>query len=91
MTVLAPRLYVDSADVDRVASLLAAGVVHGVTTNPFFFEGAATSYAVRAFPVVMYAAVRFGSAETPLVLGLVLAKSVAFLDVADRRSAHQVD
>lgn len=29
-----PRLYVDSAEVDRVASLLNAGLVHGVTTNP---------------------------------------------------------
>ncbi|CAN7242176.1 hypothetical protein LJR044_003350 [Microbacterium foliorum] len=38
MTALAPRLYVDSADVDRVSSLLAAGVVHGVTTNPTILE-----------------------------------------------------
>ena len=38
MTVLAPRLYVDSADTDRVSSLLAAGVVHGVTTNPTILE-----------------------------------------------------
>ncbi|MDN3444813.1 transaldolase family protein [Microbacterium sp. APC 3901] len=38
MTAVAPRLYVDSADVDRVASLLAAGVVHGVTTNPTILE-----------------------------------------------------
>ncbi|WP_295104079.1 transaldolase family protein [uncultured Microbacterium sp.] len=38
MTALAPRLYVDSADVDRVASLLTAGVVHGVTTNPTILE-----------------------------------------------------
>lgn len=34
----APRLYVDSADVDRVGRLLAAGVVHGVTTNPTILE-----------------------------------------------------
>jgi transaldolase len=34
----APRLYVDSADVDRVSRLLAAGVVHGVTTNPTILE-----------------------------------------------------
>lgn len=38
MTSLAPRLYVDSADVDRVSRLLAAGVVHGVTTNPTILE-----------------------------------------------------
>ena len=36
----APRLYVDSADVDRVGRLLAAGVVHGVTTNPTILERA---------------------------------------------------
>lgn len=34
----APRLYVDSADVDRVGRLLDAGVVHGVTTNPTILE-----------------------------------------------------
>lgn len=34
----APRLYVDSADVDRISPLLAAGVVHGVTTNPTILE-----------------------------------------------------
>lgn len=34
----APRLYVDSADVERVGRLLAAGVVHGVTTNPTILE-----------------------------------------------------
>lgn len=33
-----PRLYVDSADLDRVSSLLATGVVHGVTTNPTILE-----------------------------------------------------
>lgn len=38
MTAIAPRLYVDSADVDRVSRLLAAGVVHGVTTNPTILE-----------------------------------------------------
>ncbi|MFS0894360.1 transaldolase family protein [Microbacterium sp. 179-I 3D3 NHS] len=38
MTAIAPRLYVDSADVDRVSSLLTAGVVHGVTTNPTILE-----------------------------------------------------
>lgn len=38
MTVIAPRLYVDSADVDRVSRLLSAGVVHGVTTNPTILE-----------------------------------------------------
>lgn len=38
MTATAPRLYVDSADVDRVTRLLAAGVVHGVTTNPTILE-----------------------------------------------------
>lgn len=38
MTVTAPRLYVDSADTARVSSLLAAGVVHGVTTNPTILE-----------------------------------------------------
>lgn len=35
---LAPRLYVDSADVERVGRLLEAGVVHGVTTNPTILE-----------------------------------------------------
>jgi len=34
----APRLYVDSADLDRVGRLLTAGVVHGVTTNPTILE-----------------------------------------------------
>lgn len=34
----APRLYVDSADVDRVRELLAAGLVEGVTTNPTILE-----------------------------------------------------
>lgn len=38
MTPIAPRLYVDSADVARVSALLAAGVVHGVTTNPTILE-----------------------------------------------------
>ncbi|WP_431805762.1 transaldolase family protein [Microbacterium paraoxydans] len=38
MTPIAPRLYVDSADVDRVSRLLAAGVVYGVTTNPTILE-----------------------------------------------------
>lgn len=38
MTAIAPRLYVDSADVDRVSRLLEAGVVHGVTTNPTILE-----------------------------------------------------
>ncbi|MEJ1087879.1 transaldolase family protein [Microbacterium sp. Mu-80] len=34
----APRLYVDSADLDRVGRLLSAGVVQGVTTNPTILE-----------------------------------------------------
>jgi transaldolase len=38
MTAIASRLYVDSADVDRVSRLLTAGVVHGVTTNPTILE-----------------------------------------------------
>lgn len=38
MTSIAPRLYVDSADLDRVSRLLVAGVVHGVTTNPTILE-----------------------------------------------------
>ncbi|WP_136054296.1 transaldolase family protein [Microbacterium sp. K24] len=38
MTAIAPRLYVDSADVDRVSRLLAGGIVHGVTTNPTILE-----------------------------------------------------
>jgi transaldolase len=38
MNPIAPRLYVDSADVDSVSRLLAAGVVHGVTTNPTILE-----------------------------------------------------
>lgn len=37
---IAPRLYVDSADVDRVGTLLEAGLVHGVTTNPTILERA---------------------------------------------------
>jgi transaldolase len=36
--VIAPRLYVDSADLERVSRLLSAGVVHGVTTNPTILE-----------------------------------------------------
>lgn len=35
---VAPRLYVDSADVEKVGRLLASGVVHGVTTNPTILE-----------------------------------------------------
>ncbi|MDQ0642936.1 transaldolase family protein [Microbacterium murale] len=35
---IAPRLYVDSADTGRVSRLLAARVVHGVTTNPTILE-----------------------------------------------------
>ncbi|MGM7667825.1 transaldolase family protein [Microbacterium sp. A93] len=35
---IAPRLYVDSADLERVSLLLDAGVVHGVTTNPTILE-----------------------------------------------------
>lgn len=38
MTAIAPRLYVDTADVDRVSRLLTADVVHGVTTNPTILE-----------------------------------------------------
>lgn len=38
MTPIAPRLYVDSADTERVSRLLTAGVVHGVTTNPTILE-----------------------------------------------------
>ena len=38
MTAIAPRLYVDSADVEDVLRLLAAGVVHGVTTSPTVLE-----------------------------------------------------
>lgn len=38
MSVIAPRLYVDSADLSRVTPLLSAGVVHGVTTNPTILE-----------------------------------------------------
>lgn len=34
----APRLYVDSADTERVGALLRAGLVHGVTTNPTILE-----------------------------------------------------
>ncbi len=34
----APRLYVDSADVERVGTLLRAGLVHGVTTNPTILQ-----------------------------------------------------
>ncbi|MGY1551563.1 transaldolase family protein [Microbacterium sp. A588] len=35
---ISPRLYVDSADGERVSRLLDAGVVHGVTTNPTILE-----------------------------------------------------
>lgn len=35
---IAPRLYVDSADLERVSKLLESGVVHGVTTNPTILE-----------------------------------------------------
>ncbi|MCM3780786.1 transaldolase family protein [Microbacterium hydrocarbonoxydans] len=38
MTASSPRLYVDSADLERVSALLATGVVHGVTTNPTILE-----------------------------------------------------
>lgn len=38
MPAIAPRLYVDSADTERVSRLLAARVVHGVTTNPTILE-----------------------------------------------------
>jgi transaldolase len=34
----APRLYVDSADTERVGALLRSGLVHGVTTNPTILE-----------------------------------------------------
>lgn len=34
----APRLFVDSADTEKVSRLLSAGVVHGVTTNPTILE-----------------------------------------------------
>jgi transaldolase len=38
MIAIAPRLYVDSADLDRVSRLLEGGIVHGVTTNPTILE-----------------------------------------------------
>lgn len=41
----APRLYVDSADVEAVAPLLAGSLVHGVTTNPTILERAGRSVA----------------------------------------------
>jgi transaldolase len=37
---IAPRLYVDSANRDRVSELLGAGLVAGVTTNPTLLERA---------------------------------------------------
>ena len=37
-SIIAPRLYVDSADLERVSGILDAGVVHGVTTNPTILE-----------------------------------------------------
>jgi transaldolase len=40
---IVPRLYVDSADTERVSRLLAAQVVHGVTTNPTILERAGRS------------------------------------------------
>ncbi|MEV8265990.1 transaldolase family protein [Microbacterium sp. NPDC076911] len=36
--IAAPRLYVDSADLDQVRDLLADSLVHGVTTNPTILE-----------------------------------------------------
>lgn len=44
----APRLYVDSADVDAVAPLLAGSLVHGVTTNPTILDRAGRT--VRDIP-----------------------------------------
>lgn len=41
----APRLYVDSADVDAVAQLLTGSLVHGVTTNPTILERAGRTVA----------------------------------------------
>ncbi|HEV7849625.1 MAG TPA: transaldolase family protein [Mycetocola sp.] len=48
MTTSRPRFYVDSADVDAVSQLLAAGLVHGVTTNPTILERAGHSVAAMA-------------------------------------------
>ena len=44
----APRLYVDSADLDAVAPLLAGSLVHGVTTNPTILDRAGRT--VRDIP-----------------------------------------
>ena len=44
----APRLYVDSADVERVGALLASGVVRGVTTNPTILERGGRTAALGA-------------------------------------------
>ena len=41
----APRLYVDSADLDRVTPLLERSLVHGVTTNPTILERAGRTVA----------------------------------------------
>lgn len=41
----APRLYVDSADLDAVSALLADSLVHGVTTNPTILERAGRTVA----------------------------------------------
>ncbi|MEV7527009.1 transaldolase family protein [Agrococcus sediminis] len=41
----APRLYVDSADVDAVSPLLSGSLVHGVTTNPTILERAGRTVA----------------------------------------------
>lgn len=45
MTSTAPRLYVDSADVDAVSRLLVGGIVHGVSTDHTALERAGRSAA----------------------------------------------
>ncbi|WP_035253729.1 transaldolase family protein [Agrococcus lahaulensis] len=42
---IAPRLYVDSADLAAVSALLADSLVHGVTTNPTILERAGRTVA----------------------------------------------
>jgi sensor histidine kinase YesM len=65
--------------------LLAAGTV-ALCLFAFdsVFEGAATNFAFLAFPVVIYAAVRFGSPEMSAILGLTLASVYASLAVHSR-------
>lgn len=80
MLVLAPLILALAGRRRNVAPrerefLLLTGVAVGVCVLAFdsVFEGAALNFAFLVFPVVIYAAVRFGSPETSAVLALALA------------------